>query len=128
VDPLRAVIHPAHHDRFDRLNQPLPETSSVAASAELQAVISERGFRLEGATGMTLSSASANHHGGEQNSNLSDIIRDSKTKECEDPRDMIFGMLALIDWQGRPPITPDYKANAFELAVKLCAHDLRTSG
>ncbi|KAF7931094.1 uncharacterized protein EAE97_009303 [Botrytis byssoidea] len=37
--------------------------------------------------------------------------------QCQDPRDKIYGVLSMIDWQDILPIEPDYTADIFELAV-----------
>ena len=39
--------------------------------------------------------------------------------ECQDPRDTVYGGLALADWAGRPPIVPDYNKSTFELAIEV---------
>lgn len=39
--------------------------------------------------------------------------------QCEDPRDRIYGTLAVIDWGGMQPIEPDYNRDRFELALEV---------
>lgn len=69
----------------------------------------------------TTSSMTKGHNSG---MTLWDSVREVKSKCCQDPRDRLYGMLALIDWQGRAPLKPDYRLNALELAVSLCRYDL----
>ncbi|KAH7085500.1 heterokaryon incompatibility protein-domain-containing protein [Paraphoma chrysanthemicola] len=38
---------------------------------------------------------------------------------CEDPRDRIYGIRSLIDWQGQAAPFPDYGKDAFSLAVEV---------
>lgn len=39
--------------------------------------------------------------------------------QSEDVRDRVFGVLALIDWEGEEPIRPDYSKDPFDLAVEV---------
>ena len=39
--------------------------------------------------------------------------------KCQDPRDKLYGALALIDWRGGPPLIPDYSRSPFSLALAL---------
>ncbi|KAF4848561.1 D-xylose 1-dehydrogenase [Colletotrichum siamense] len=41
--------------------------------------------------------------------------------ECQDLRDRVYGIISLVDWEGREPIFPDYTASVFQLAVKVVA-------
>lgn len=50
---------------------------------------------------------------------LRQTIIDVERLECEDIRDRVFGSLAIIDWNGRKPIQPDYKKDPFDLAVEV---------
>jgi len=40
---------------------------------------------------------------------------------CEDPRDRVFSVLSLVDWDlhGQTPILPDYSMTSFQLALQL---------
>ncbi|KAF3769741.1 hypothetical protein M406DRAFT_354123, partial [Cryphonectria parasitica EP155] len=38
---------------------------------------------------------------------------------CEDPRDTIYGVLAMIDWRGEQPLQPDYTKDRFDLALEV---------
>lgn len=50
---------------------------------------------------------------------LRQTIIDVERLECEDIRDRVFGTLAIIDWNGRKPIQPDYNKDPFDLAVEV---------
>lgn len=39
--------------------------------------------------------------------------------QSEDLRDRVFGVLAMIDWDGAKPIQPDYAKDPFDLAVEV---------
>lgn len=39
--------------------------------------------------------------------------------QSEDLRDRVFGVLAMIDWDGAEPIQPDYGKDPFDLAVEV---------
>lgn len=39
--------------------------------------------------------------------------------QSEDVRDRVYGVLALIDWEGEEPIRPDYGKDPFDLAVEV---------
>lgn len=41
---------------------------------------------------------------------------------CQDPRDTIYGILALIDWGGRQPLVADYAKCRYALAMDAMAH------
>ena len=45
--------------------------------------------------------------------------------QCQDPRDVVFGTLRLVDWGTAAPITPDYTISRFDLAMKTlrAVHD-----
>ena len=47
------------------------------------------------------------------------LVENFSTLRCHDPRDTVYGALALVDWQGAPPITPDYNKSAFSLALEM---------
>ncbi|KAI0895284.1 heterokaryon incompatibility protein-domain-containing protein [Annulohypoxylon nitens] len=50
--------------------------------------------------------------------NLRDAIILTQPLQCQDARDHVYGILSLINWEGKDPIMPDYSSSAFELAVK----------
>lgn len=50
---------------------------------------------------------------------LRQTMIDVQRLECEDIRDRVFGTLAIIDWDGRKPIQPDYNKDPFDLAVEV---------
>lgn len=51
---------------------------------------------------------------------FTDVLEAFKSHRCTDPRDHIYGLLALIKWPpGVVPLLPDYSLTAFELAVKV---------
>lgn len=52
---------------------------------------------------------------------IKDVIRFLDTTECYDPRDRIFGITAMIDWEqdGMCPLLPDYSKSAWSLAETL---------
>lgn len=43
---------------------------------------------------------------------------------CSDPRDRLFGLLSLVDWNVSRciPILPDYKASSWDIAARLALH------
>lgn len=45
------------------------------------------------------------------------LLELTKDLQCQDPRDKIYGVLSMVDWQDTLPIEPDYTADIFELAV-----------
>ena len=47
------------------------------------------------------------------------LLRDLSCLKCQDPRDKVYGVLALIDWRGGPPLIPDYSRSPFSLALAL---------
>ena len=47
------------------------------------------------------------------------LVEDFSTLKCQDPRDMVYGGLALVEWGVTPLITPDYSRSAFSLAVEM---------
>ena len=42
--------------------------------------------------------------------------------ECQDPRDMIYATLSMIDWCGNTQMHPDYGKSCFQLALEVLAH------
>lgn len=51
---------------------------------------------------------------------LKDVFKDFRDADCFDPRDRLFGLLALIKWPaGVDPIAPDYTKTTFDLALQL---------
>ncbi|QDS73245.1 hypothetical protein FKW77_004088 [Venturia effusa] len=44
------------------------------------------------------------------------------TKICADPRDKIYGLLALVDFRGEPPIEADYSLSTEEVYQIFCAY------
>lgn len=38
---------------------------------------------------------------------------------CQDPRDRIYGILSVINWEGRVPIQPDYNMDELDLAIQV---------
>ncbi|KAH7095155.1 heterokaryon incompatibility protein-domain-containing protein [Paraphoma chrysanthemicola] len=47
------------------------------------------------------------------------LLRSMDTFECEDPRDRIYGIRYLVDWEGQAPPFPDYSKDVFSLAVEV---------
>ena len=47
------------------------------------------------------------------------LVENFSTLRCQDPRDKVYGALALVDWQDTPPILPDYSRSAFSLALEM---------
>ncbi|TGO71062.1 hypothetical protein BELL_0625g00070 [Botrytis elliptica] len=45
------------------------------------------------------------------------LLELTRDLQCQDPRDKIYGVLSMVDWQDVLPIAPDYTADIFELAV-----------
>lgn len=105
-------------DEIDR------EHRKDAADIELLSAVAGATFELSRDAINLLAQAAHNGAAEDSHDDLSDTIRYCRTKECEDPRDTVFGMLALIDWHNEPPIQPDYGVTTFELAVRLCARGL----
>lgn len=51
-----------------------------------------------------------------------------KFLHCQDPRDRFYGILSMIDWDGREPIQPEYNKDRLDLAVEVLKHlDLKSS-
>lgn len=50
---------------------------------------------------------------------LWEMIHVIQNLQCEDPRDRVFGTLAMIDWWGNKPIQPDYNKDPFDLALEV---------
>lgn len=46
-----------------------------------------------------------------------------QNRQCADRRDLIYGLLSLVNWwaMGIAPMQPDYSKSALELALELCA-------
>ncbi|KAF2170712.1 hypothetical protein M409DRAFT_19526 [Zasmidium cellare ATCC 36951] len=42
-------------------------------------------------------------------------------RECQDPRDHVYGILSLVKWT-KPPILPDYIKSRFDVAIEAIAH------
>lgn len=54
---------------------------------------------------------------------LHTVFEGLRQSECQDARDRIYGLVALIDWRavGMNPIFPDYSRSTWSLAVELAA-------
>ena len=52
-------------------------------------------------------------------SHISRLLNMFSASQCEDPRDRIYGGLALTDWRDTPPILPDYNNSAYELVKEM---------
>jgi hypothetical protein len=50
---------------------------------------------------------------------LWNVMLDISSLQCEDPRDRVYGTLAVIDWEGTQPVEPDYSIDRFDLAVEV---------
>ena len=52
---------------------------------------------------------------------LRDLMIQLDDAKCTDPRDRVYGLLALINWEdsGLDPIVPDYGRSAWDIAVRL---------
>ncbi|KAG8161039.1 hypothetical protein KVR01_009303 [Diaporthe batatas] len=50
---------------------------------------------------------------------LSIVVEAVQRLQCEDPRDRVFGTLAMVDWDGEAPIRPDYQMDPFDLTVEV---------
>lgn len=50
---------------------------------------------------------------------ISSVISSVQELQCEDPRDRVFGTLAMVDWEGGTPIRPDYHMDPLDLAVEV---------
>jgi hypothetical protein len=51
------------------------------------------------------------------------MLADYSESECTDPRDWIYSLLGLIDWEQTPNVKPlqaDYTLSTTELAHKVC--------
>ena len=55
---------------------------------------------------------------------LEDLLSISIDAECTDPRDKVYGLLSLMNWQtsGQNTIRADYSRSAWDLAVQLVSH------
>ncbi|KAK4539347.1 hypothetical protein LTR36_000778 [Oleoguttula mirabilis] len=56
---------------------------------------------------------------------LTDYFADFK---CFDERDRIYGMLALVDWKGCPPLLPDYTKSALAVGVQVVTYMCSPAG
>ena len=54
-----------------------------------------------------------------------DAIHLSLFRSFEDPRDVVYSVLALIDWEEQRPITPDYSRSTFEILMQCFRLRLR---
>lgn len=52
-------------------------------------------------------------------SQLQHAVRAVRALRCQDPRDRVYGTLFLVEWNGEPPIAPDYARDALDLAVDV---------
>lgn len=50
---------------------------------------------------------------------LWDMLHVIHDLQSEDPRDRVFGTLAMIDWVDRKPIQPDYAKDPFDLVLEV---------
>jgi hypothetical protein len=41
--------------------------------------------------------------------------------ECTDPRDKLYGVLAMVDWAGVSALVPNYEKDVFDVAVEVIA-------
>ncbi|KAL9624033.1 MAG: hypothetical protein Q9160_001786 [Pyrenula sp. 1 TL-2023] len=59
---------------------------------------------------------------------LDALKRRVMNSQCQDPRDMVFGILRLVDWGRAPSIRPSYNMTKIELGEKLleCYQDEHT--
>lgn len=53
---------------------------------------------------------------------LKNTIREIASLQCQNPRDRIYGILSMIDWDGREPIQPDYSKDRLDLAMEALDH------
>ncbi|KUI69487.1 Heterokaryon incompatibility protein 6, OR allele [Cytospora mali] len=37
---------------------------------------------------------------------------------CADPRDRVYGVISVVDWENKPPICPDYTKDRLEIAIE----------
>ncbi|KAK3115188.1 hypothetical protein LTR53_005737 [Teratosphaeriaceae sp. CCFEE 6253] len=59
---------------------------------------------------------------------LKDVLSDSALFRCHDPRDKVYGVLPLVDWNGRTPLVPDYRKTKVDLALEIVSHERSSSG
>lgn len=57
---------------------------------------------------------------------MSEVLYEFSALDCQDPRDTVYGALALIDWDGKAPIAPDYNKTPYELAKEILITQLDT--
>lgn len=50
---------------------------------------------------------------------LHQVVRWTSSFHCQDERDIIYGTLPLVDWQGTSPILPDYRKTRLALALDV---------
>ena len=50
---------------------------------------------------------------------LAHILGFGMNRQCANVRDVVYGMLALIDWDGQTPIQPDYNKSPYDLCVEI---------
>lgn len=50
---------------------------------------------------------------------LSDAINQVRDFQCMDPRDKVYGILAMVQWAGSRKVSPDYRKERFDLAVEV---------
>ena len=50
---------------------------------------------------------------------LSDAINQVRDMRCQDPRDRVYGILAVVHWIGSRKINPDYRKERSDLAVDV---------
>ena len=62
---------------------------------------------------------------GEQT--LLDLMVNFTESQCFDPRDRVYGLLAMVDWQAKVPIRPDYNKTPWEVALSVAEYMCSTS-
>ena len=68
--------------------------------------------------GMDLKEAPQGHLAGSK-LKLDAMQRRVMGLKCQDPRDMVFGILRLVDWGNSRPIQPNYNISRYQLGVQV---------
>lgn len=62
------------------------------------------------------------HYWPTEGMSLVSLIDYFAESQCAETRDRIYGVLALVDWQGLLPLVPDYKKSTYEIALQIISY------
>lgn len=60
-----------------------------------------------------------------ERSHISEVFYESRHLICQDPRDKVYGILTMVDWNGQDPIQPDYSKGRLGVFIELIAASYR---